>query len=135
LTTIFPDLEALVVSRLSDALNQSADPIADGVVVSVKKPAANVKPYPSKIVTVRADGGFQESRNITRRDALGVNVYCADYKTANELARLVEALLRSLTGGQIKLVEISLSPVRVDNPAQEEQRFMTASIVTQAVEM
>jgi len=133
--TIFPDLEVLLVSRLSDALNQSGETVAEDVVVSVKKPAPNVSPYPSKIVTIRVDGGFDEERNIVRREAVGVNVYCADYKTANDLARLVEALLRGLVGGEIKLVEVTLSPVRVDNPAQEEQRFMTASIVTQSVEM
>lgn len=133
--TIFPDLEVLLVSRLSDALNQSGETVAEDVVVSVKKPAANVTPYPSKIVTIRADGGFDEERNIVRREAVGVNVYCGDYKTANDLARLVEALLRGLVGGEIKLVEMTLSPVRVDNPAQEEQRFMTASIVTQSVEL
>lgn len=133
--TIFPDLEVLLVSRLSDALNQSGETVAEDVVVSVKKPAPNVTPYPSKIVTIRSDGGIQEERNIVRREAVGVNVYCQDYRTANDLARLVEALLRGLVGGEIKLVEMSLSPVRVDNPAQEEQRFMTASIVTQSVEM
>lgn len=133
--TIFPDLEVLLVSRLSDALNQSGETVAEDVVVSVKKPAPNVSPYPSKIVTIRCDGGFDEERNIVRREAVGVNVYCEDYRTANELARLVEALLRGLVGGEIKLVEMTLSPVRVDNPAQEEQRFMTASIVTQSVEL
>lgn len=135
MTTIYPDVEELLVSRISDALNQSAETVADGVVVSVKKPAANVKPYPEKIVTVRADGGFDEERNVVRREAVGINVYCQDYATANELARLVEAIVRGLAGGSIKLVEISLSAVRVDNPAQEEQRFFTASIVTQSVEM
>lgn len=135
MTTIYPDVEELLVARISDALNQSAEPVADGVVVSVKKPAANVKPYPEKIVTVRADGGFDEERNVVRREAVGINVYCQDYATANELARLVEAIVRGLAGGSIKLVEISLSAVRVDNPAQEEQRFFTASIVTQSVEM
>lgn len=135
MTTIYPDVEELLVARISDALNQSAEPVADGVVVSVKKPAANVKPYPAKIVTVRADGGFDEERNIVRREAVGINVYCQDFATANELVRLVEAIVRGLAGGSIKLVEISLSAVRVDNPAKEEQRFFTASIVTQSVEM
>ena len=133
--TIFPDLEVLLVSRLSDALNQSGETVAEDVTVSVKKPAPNVTPYPAKIVTIRSDGGFDEERNIVRREAVGVNVYAQDYKTANDLARLVEALLRGLTGGEIKLVEVTLSAVRVDNPAQEEQRFITASIVTQSVEM
>lgn len=133
--TIFPDLEVLLVSRLSDALNQSGETVAEDVVVSVKKPAPNVSPYPAKIVTIRSDGGFDEERNIVRREAIGVNVYAQDYKTANDLARLVEALLRGLAGGEIKLVEVNLSAVRVDNPAQEEQRFMTASIVTQSVEL
>jgi hypothetical protein len=133
--TIFPDVEVLLVSRLSDALNQSGETVAEDVTVSVKKPAPNVTPYPAKIVTIRSDGGFDEERNIVRREAVGVNVYAQDYKTANDLARLVEALLRGLTGGEIKLVEVTLSAVRVDNPAQEEQRFITASIVTQSVEM
>jgi len=135
MTTIYPDIEQLLIGRISDALNQSGEDVAADVVVSVKKPAANVTPYPEKIVTVRSDGGFDEERNIVRREAVGINVYAADYKTANDLVRLVEAIVRGLAGGEIKLVEISLSAVRVDNPAQEEQRFFTASIVTQSVEM
>jgi hypothetical protein len=135
MTTIYPDVEQVLVARISDALNQSAEPVADGVVVSVKKPAANVKPYPSKIVTIRADGGVDEQRNVVRREALGINVYAQDYATANDLVRLVEAIVRGLAGGQIKLVEVDLSWVRVDNPAEEEQRFFQVSIVTQSLEL
>jgi hypothetical protein len=76
-----------------------------------------------------------------REESLGVNVYVNTanaYADANELAAIVEALLRNISGGPIKLVENILSPTRVSNPSEndtlqtEEQRFMTFSILLKA---
>jgi hypothetical protein len=137
--TIFPDLELLVVARLQAALNDN--PLTSNVRVSTKKPPATVKPYPLKIVTIRSDGASQIERGLMREESLGVNVYVDTanaYADANQLAAIVEALLRNIAGGPIKLVENILSPTRVSNPGAnealqtEEQRFMTFNVVLKA---
>jgi hypothetical protein len=142
--TIFPDLELLVVARLQAALNSNARPVTTGVRVSTKKPPATVTPYPLKIVTIRSDGASQVERGLMREESLGVNVFVNTanaYADANELAAIVEALLRNISGGPIKLVENILSPTRVSNPNEgggsatlqtEEQRFMTFNVLLKA---
>lgn len=131
--TIFPDVEKLLVARLTSAFEAFPSlPIAENVAVSVKKPAADVKPYPSKIVTVRSDGGSDNEPGVIRRDRVGVNVYAETYAEASELAALVDSILRASIWGEIKWVEVSLSFTRVDNEGPQEQRFASFVIVTKA---
>lgn len=125
--TIFPDVEKVLVAYLNQVLS--------GVTVATVKPAAGTSPYPSKIVTVRSDGGSQRERGITRSELIGVNVYAKTYAGASDLARLVESNIRDAAGvGGIKLVETQLSPTRVVDPSTDtsHQRYMTFSIVTKA---
>jgi hypothetical protein len=136
MTTLFPDLELLFVAKLKEAFATSPHPVTTGVHVSTKKPPPDVTPYPTKIVTIRSDGGPDLERNIVKEEALGVNVYTLDYAEANTLALITNALMRSISGDGIQLVESLLSPVRVDNPReQEEQRFMTFSVVSKATDI
>lgn len=131
--TIFPDVEKLLITRISDALAAlTGNPLASGVTVSVKKPAADVKPYPSKIVAVRNDGGSDNEPGVIRRSRISVNVWANDYATASELARLIESILGAQIWGEIKWVETSLSFTRVDNDGPQEQRLGNFVIVTKA---
>lgn len=127
--TIFPDVEKALVAFLK--------PLLSGVTVATVKPAAGTSPYPGKVVTVRADGGSQLERGITRSELVGVNVYATSYADASDLARLVEAHVRNAAGvGGIKRVETELSPTRVVDPSTDSshQRYMTFSVVTKATD-
>ena len=136
MTTLYPDLELLFVAKLKDAFQASNHPITNGVHISTKKPPPDFTPYPTKIVTIRSDGGPDLERDIMKEEAIGINVYTLDYAEANTLALVTNALMRSIRGDGIKLVETLLSPVRVDNPReQEEQRFMTFSVVSKATDI
>jgi hypothetical protein len=139
--TIFADLELLAVARLQAALNANPLPVTAGVRVGTKKPPATVTPYPLKIVTIRSDGASQLERGLMRDESLGVNVFVNTanaYAEANQLAAIVESLMRNIAGGPIKLVENVLSATRVSNPSDnaplqtEEQRFMTFRVVLKA---
>lgn len=132
MATIFPDVEKLLVSRLKDALSASSKSYASGVTVATKKPSASVSPYPERIVTVRADGGAAIERGLTKAERIGVNVFAKTYSDASSLALLVEAYMREFNWGDIKLVETTMSPVRVDNDGVEEQRYMTFQMVVKA---
>lgn len=132
MATMFPDVEKLIVSRLKSSLSASTFPYASNVFVATKKPAPDVSPYPARIVMVRADGGGQRVRGITKTERLGVNVFAGTYADASDLARLVESLMRTYNWGDIKLVETVMSPVRVDNEATEEQRYMSFELVVKA---
>jgi hypothetical protein len=132
MATIFPDVEKLVVARLASSLSALSGAATNGVVVATVKPAAGVKPYPAKIVTVRADGGAQKERGLTKSERMGVNVFSNTYANASSLALIVESLMRSNVWGDIKFVETVLSPVRVDNDGPQEQRYMVFEVVVKA---
>jgi hypothetical protein len=125
---IFPDVEKILVGALKDSLLTRSETYAQNVHVSTKKPAPDFSPYPSKIVTIRSDGGPLKT-DVTKLERVGINVYADAYDVASDLSKLVEALMRSLTGEYIKLVEIILSPVRVDEMSEEEVRYMTLELV------
>jgi hypothetical protein len=134
--TIYPDLESLLVAKLKALFTASNLSITNNVTISTKKPPSDVNPYPTKIVTVRADGGPDLERNIMREEAIGVNIYASTYKNANDLALVTDAFMRQINGSGIQLIENLLSPVRVDNPKDdEEQRFMTYSVVLKATDL
>jgi hypothetical protein len=135
MATIFPDVEKLLVARLKSSLQGSSMAYASGVTVATKKPGAEVTPYPARIVTVRADGGGPLVRGLTKTERIGVNVYAANYSDASSLALYVEALMRTYNWGDIKLVETSMSPVRVNNDGKEEQRYMTFELVVKASDL
>lgn len=117
MSTIFDDVEVTLVDVLETAFPEAT--------VSVKKPSPDVSPYPSKIITVRSDGAATGTRDITRVEMIGVNVWADSYKDASDLAREVDSVIRATRNGSIKLVESNMSPVRVDNAGPQEQRYMT----------
>lgn len=134
MATIFPDIEKLFVSAIKTQLQGSTNPVASNVTVATIKPAADVNPYPARIVTVRADGGSLIERDLTRLERLGVNVYAATYADASELARLVESIVRTVRPNGVKLVETSMSPIRVDTASTTapEHRYMTFEVTVKA---
>jgi len=132
--TIFPDVESLLVSRLSAALTLNAESVTNDVFVSVRKPPPDMLPYPQKVVTLRCDGSSDIVRGITTSERVGVNVYAQTYADANMLSRLVESLMRQLVGGAIKLVETNSGPIPIANDAVEEQRYLVFDMVVKATD-
>jgi hypothetical protein len=126
---IFPDVEAVLVRDLTAALAGNPSQPAAGVRVATIKPAADESPYPSKIVVIRNDGGPQLD-DVRKLERIGVTIWCNTYQDASRLARLVEALVKQMTGTEIKLVEVILSPVRVDEAGPQECRYMTLEVIT-----
>jgi hypothetical protein len=129
---IFPDVEKVLVAGIKAALAERNESYALNVLVATKKPAPDFTPYPSKIVTIRSDGGPQLD-HVRKQERLGIHVWADSYADASDLARLLEALLKQMTGEEIKLVEIALSPVRVDEEGPQECRFMTIQVITKGV--
>jgi hypothetical protein len=128
---IFPDVEKVLVAAIKSELSARIEPYAQNVMVATKKPAPDVKPYPARIVTVRGDGG-PELDHVRKLERVGVTIYANTYSNASDLSRLLEALFRTMTGEQIKMVSVILSPVRLDEGSTEEARFMTLEVITKA---
>jgi hypothetical protein len=128
---IFPDTEKVLIAAIKEALSTRTESYSQNVYVATKKPAPDVKPYPSRIITIRGDGG-PELDHVRKLERVGVNVWCNTYSDASDLSRLIEALFRTMTGDQIKLVTVVLSPVRVDEESTQENRYMTLEVITKA---
>lgn len=131
---IYPDVEKHLVETLQSLLDGRTEPVASGVFVSVKKPPADASPYPTKTVIIRGDGGA-DLDHVRRSERVGINVWAPTYGEANELSRLVAALLRETTGDEIKRVRIGLHPTRVDEDGTEEHRYLTAEFVVKGTNL
>lgn len=125
---IFPDVEKTFVTGLTSALLDRVEAYAEDVYVATIKPAPDYTPYPSRIVTIRSDGG-SELEEVTRKERVAVTVWCDTYADASDLSRLVAALSKSLTGTDIKAVKLALSPVRVDEKGSQECRYMVFEVI------
>jgi hypothetical protein len=133
MAVIFPDLEQVLVAGLTSALEGRDEPEAQDVYVATIKPA-DLSPYPERLVIVRADGGA-ELDHVRRQERVGVTVWCDTYSDANALSRLVEALLKGLTGVYIKQVSIALSAARVPEMGLQECRYITLEVITKGTEL
>lgn len=126
---IFPDVEKVLVASLKAALAARTENYAQNVHVATIKPAADVNPYPSRIVVLRGDGG-PKLDHVRKMERIGVTIWADTYADASKLARLVEALTTDLTGPEIKLVNVVLSPVRVAEEGAQECRYLTLEVIT-----
>jgi hypothetical protein len=131
---IFPDIEKVLVADLKAALLDREESYAQNVYVSTIKPAVDKKPYPSRIITFRNDGGPRLD-HVRKLERIGVNIWCDTYADANALTRLVEALLEDLTGEEIKMVNITLSGVRVNEEGPQEHRYITLELITKGTNL
>jgi hypothetical protein len=129
---IFPDIEKVLVASFKTTLQGRSEPYAQNVIVSTVKPAPDVSPYPSRIITIRADGGT-ELDYVRKQERVSITIWADTYSDASSLARLVEALVKGMTGEAIKLVEINLSPVRLDEAGPQECRYITIQCVTKGI--
>ena len=68
-------------------------------------------------------------------ERIGVTIWANTYAEASSLARLVEALTTDLTGPEIKLVNVVLSPVRVAEEGPQECRYLTLELITKGTDL
>lgn len=126
---IFPDIEKVLVAAIQAELDDRAESYAQDVVVATKKPAADISPYPSRIVTIRSDGGPKLDW-VRKSERVGITIWADTYSDASNLARLIEALSITMTGEHIKLMQVILSPIRIDEPGPQECRYLTLELIT-----
>jgi hypothetical protein len=126
---IFPEIEKVLVAAIKAELDSRAEIYSANVHVATKKPAPDVKPYPGRIIVIRSDGGNQLDW-IRKIERVGITIWADDYSQASDLARLIEALAITLTGNEIKLSRIMMSPVRVDEAGPQECRYLTLELIT-----
>ena len=131
---IFPDVEKVLVAGIKVALSTRTESYAQNVVVSTIKPAPDVSPYPSRIITIRSDGGPQLDY-VRRQERVAITIWANTYSDASDLSRLIEALVRQMTSESIKLVETVLSPVRLDEAGQQECRYMTIQVISKGIDL
>jgi hypothetical protein len=126
---VFPDVEKVLVAGLKAELEERAESYAQDVYVATKKPAADQNPYPARIIVVRSDGGPKLDW-VRKSERIGITIWANTYSDASDLARLIEALSITMTGESIKLSQVILSPVRVDEAGPQECRYMTLELIT-----
>jgi len=126
---IFPEIEKVLVAAIQAELDSRAEAYAQDVHVATKKPAPDVNPYPARIVVIRSDGGAQLDW-IRKSERVGITIWANDYAQASDLARLIEALAITLTGNEIKLSRIIMSPIRIDEAGPQECRYLTLELIT-----
>jgi hypothetical protein len=126
---IFPDIEKVLVAAIKAELATRTEAYAQNVFVATKKPAPDVKPYPARIIAIRSDGGPKLDW-IRKSERIGITIWANTYSDASDLARLIEALSITLTGDEVKLAQVILSPVRVDEAGPQECRYMTLELIT-----
>lgn len=126
---IFPDVEKVLVAALKAELETREESYAENVYVATIKPAADHTPYPARIIVVRSDGGPKLDW-VRKSERIGITVWADTYADASDLARLIEALSITMTSDSIKLSQVVLSPVRVDEAGPQECRYMTLELIT-----
>lgn len=126
-SVIFPDVEKILTVALKNELDNRTEVYTADVHVSTIKPGPDVKPYPRRIVTIRSDGG-QKLDWVRKLERVGINVYADTYADASDLAHLIEALSVSLTGNEIKLSRVALSPTRVNEEGPQQSRYLVLEL-------
>jgi hypothetical protein len=126
---IFPDIEKVLVAGIKAELDSRSESYAQDVVVATIKPSPSVSPYPSRIITIRSDGGPKLDW-VRKLERVAITIWADTYSDASDLARLIEALSITLTGDQIKLSQVILSPIRIDEAGPQECRYMTLELTT-----
>lgn len=127
MAVIFPDIEKTLVAYFNSALETVDSELSTGVRVGTKKAQADeTQPTKEIVLTV----AYNSEQNYVTKDAsVMIEVFASDYETANDLALLVEALVRDSVGTQIKFAEVRLGPVRLGEEGPYEKRYLDVYLV------
>lgn len=121
---VFPDTELLLTGLLRQALAARPEPYAADVYVGNTVP----NPRRSRMVTIRRDGGIV-TEGLLDAAQVGVNVWAETDQDANDLARLVRALLwASPDGKPITRVEDISGPVSIADDSGQPLRYLTFEV-------
>lgn len=125
----FPIVEQAFPAALRTALASRSETYAKNVYVGKTVP----DPRRDRMVLFRRDGGG--SGDWTDRPRLGIRVYGTDDDEADNLARLVVALLPTLVGPSIDSVRVLSGPTDVTDKSEQPQRYITAEAATRAANL
>lgn len=126
MTVIFPDVEPVLVSHLTSALDASTKPVASGVRVgTVKLPADSAQASKQVVLTV----AYNQTRlHVVKEATVTVEVFANKYADASALALLVSALVVDVPRTVIKRAEVTFGPVRVADDGPQERRAFTLEL-------
>lgn len=128
MAVIFPDVEAIIIPYLVDALSTWGT-----VRVGTKKlpPEAPEVGY-EVVVLGNYDGTLDPVR---ARLSLTVDVYGIDYEQTSQLALLVAALITEAPSTFVKRATVILGPMRLEEPGVTEKRSMEAELIIKGSEL
>jgi hypothetical protein len=121
---IYPDIEKIIVSYLSNALTNIGE---TDVKVRINKSKDN------DIKEVIITGSYtSEISPVHKTASIVVDIYCPTHEEANTLSLIVDSLIRGATVEGIKKVDVVLGPVRTAEASQSQKRSMSVDLVVQA---
>lgn len=123
---IHDDIELWTTTRLRALIEARSEPYTDSVYVSNTTP----NPRRDRMVIVRRDGGGRLDV-VREQPRLGVNVWAKTEQEANDLARMVAALLAaSPDGNPVSRVTITGGPYPIEDESTQERRYITAELIS-----
>ena len=124
---LFPDIEKVLVSYLSERLAALDLPEASNVRVATKKaPADATQPEKDVVITGNYSGNLDQIRASA---TVTIDVYATDYETASNLGLLVSALVVNIPSDPIKRAVVTLGPVRLADESPLEKRSISVDLV------
>lgn len=127
---VFPDIELVLTTRLRDALDARPEECTDDVYVSNRVP----NPRRSRMVIVRRDGGTESG--MRDRPRVSLRVWDEDEKTANDLAAIVSAVVKTLPDGTPVLSATKQSgPNPIPDDSGQHLRYLVFDVATRGVQL
>lgn len=130
---IFDDIELWATDTLRDLLAARPEPYTDGVFVSNEipyDPVKNAYIRRDRMVIVRRDGGGRLDP-VREAPRLGINVWAKTKQDANDLGRMVAALLwASPDGDPVSRATITGGPYPVADDSKQPLVYLTAELIS-----
>lgn len=128
---IYPDVELLLCDYLRTRLAARPEPYAAGVYVGITIPGTRR----DRMVIPRRDGGTEgEMRDQAR---LSFQIFAKSEQDANDLARLVLALLRAMPATVPAVIHVSVQsgPTVIPDESGQPMRYVVAEVHTRGADL
>jgi hypothetical protein len=126
---LFDDIELWATGTLRTMLAARAEPYTDNVYIGNDLPRNATTGEPERrprMVTVRRDGGPRDEAAPLESPSIAVNVWAETDQDANDLARMVAALLWSSPDGDpVVKVTQTTGPSDINDPSGQPRKYMT----------
>jgi hypothetical protein len=123
---IHDDIELWSTTRLRALLLARPESYTDNVYVSNTVP----NPRRDRMVIVRRDGGGRLDA-VREAPRLGVNVWAKTEQDANNLGRMVAALLTASPDGiTVSRARVTGGPYPIEDDSKQERRYITAELIS-----